>query len=165
MTNTKQLIATLFSAVALMAITSCGQMPSTKVEIPLQKTEVEILSLLMIDDMTEEFHLTFASKIDTTQKLIMLVGKYEAQTLAISMQDLKPMAPLPLDLFQEIIISLNMSVKEVLVDSLKDGIYTAKIICFDKNKSITLQARSIDAATIAVKFKCPIFIDNKLLTH
>src|SRR5262245_54006495 len=86
----------------LVFIISCGQTESRtdKSFQPVQKTEVKILSLSEITKTTEQYNLTFVSKNDTTQKLAMSIGNHEAQILAITLEKLKPAAPLPLDVLE-----------------------------------------------------------------
>jgi len=144
---------------------SCGQTKSQPKAMTLstEKTEVQVLSLLTISEKTEEFQLTFGATKDTTLQLAMLVGKYEAQTLAITLEKLKPTAPLPLDILQEAFVKFGYTVKEAIVDSVVNDIYTAKIICTKENKTIDFIARPVDATTIALKFDAPIFIRTDLL--
>ena len=93
----------------------------------------------------------------------MSAGATEAQTLAISLKGLKPDYPLPLDLFEEASNKFGFKISEVVIDDLIDDIYTAKIIVTQNNKVIEFKARPIDAATIAVKNRCPIYVSSKLL--
>jgi uncharacterized protein len=129
----------------------------------MQKVEVQILSLLTHSEKDDQFILTFGAKNDTTKKLEMMIGKNEAQTLAITLESMQPVAPLPLDLLHEAIKKFGYNIKEVFIDSLKNEVYSAKITCFSDTKEIILNARPADAATLAVKFGCPIFIELKFL--
>ena len=131
--------------------------------LPTNKTEVQVLSLTTISEVKEEFQLTFGAIKDTALQLTMMIGKYEAQTLAITLEKMKPTAPLPLDILEDAITKFEHRVKEVIVDSLIKDIYTAKIICIKENKETDFKARPVDAATIALKFNAPIFIRTDLL--
>jgi uncharacterized protein len=118
---------------------------------------------LTISEEREEFQLTFGARDDTTLQLKMFVGKYEAQTLAISLKDMKPARPLPLDLFQEAVVKFGYTVKEVVVDGLTGEVYTARIICTKGDKITEFAARPVDATTVAVKFDAPIFVKTGFL--
>lgn len=59
----------------------------------------------------------------------MLIGTYDAQALAVVLEGLKPTSPLPLDLLEDAIKKFEYQVQEVIIDSLKNNYYTAKIIC------------------------------------
>ena len=124
---------------------------------------MQVLSLLTSSEDKEEFQLTFGAVNDTAIQLTMLIGKYEAQALALTLQKMKPTAPLPLDILEEVITKCGQTVKEVVIDSLIQDIFTAKIICVNENKEMDFKARPVDATTIALKFNAPIFIMTDLL--
>jgi bifunctional DNase/RNase len=156
---------TILLIIAAIAISSCGQTRSQPETMTLttDKTEVQVLSLMTVPGKPEESQLTFGAIKDTTLKLTMVVGKYEAQVLTITLEKLKPTAPLPLDILQDAITKFGHTVKAVIVDSLVNDIYTAKIICVKENEEIDFVARPVDAATIALKFEAPIFVRTDLL--
>ncbi len=144
---------------------SCGQIKSQPKAMILstEKSEVQVLSLLTISEKKEVFKLTFGAIKDTSFQLAMRIGKYESQTLAITLEKLKPAVPLPLDILQEAIIKFGYTVKEAIIDSAVNDIYTAKIICVRENKTVEFTARPVDATTIALKFDAPIFVRTDLL--
>jgi bifunctional DNase/RNase len=129
-----------------------------------QKSEVEILSLLKTPD-PKNISLTLGLKSDTTFKLTMIIGEYEAQSLAVILKGLKARAPLPLDLLEDAIKKFGYRVQEVVIDSLKTDFYTAKIICYSGEKKVELKARPVDAVAIASKFNSPIFVNTAFLTR
>jgi len=160
-------ITRLVLLVSVLFITlSCRQNEYNSINhLPvIQKSEVEILSLLNTPD-PKSISLTLGLKSDTTFKLTMIVGEYEAQALAVILKGLKPRAPLPLDLLEDAIIKFEYHVQEVFIDSLKNDFYTAKIICYSGEKKIELKARPVDAVAIASKFSSPIFVNNAFLTR
>jgi bifunctional DNase/RNase len=164
MATFKIVIVLLFALTSILAA-SCGQSMSQSKK-PIQqmpKVEVQILSLLTYSEKDNQFSLTFGATSDTTKKLTMLIGKNEAETLTIAIENMQPTAPLPLDLLQEAITKFGYKVKEVLIDSLKDEVYSAKIVCIGDNKEIILNSRPADAATIATKFQCPIYVNEDFL--
>jgi len=151
----------------IAAAVSCGQIKSqpNKLAGVTRNKEVEVLSLLPVADKPEDFQLTFGFKNDTSLRVSMIVGKYEAQSLAITLEHLKPTAPLPLDILEEAITKFGYSLKQVTIDSLIDSVYTAKIICTKDDSTIAFKARPVDATTIALKFNTPIFVNPDFLSR
>jgi uncharacterized protein len=160
------MIRSLLFTTALFITISCQQKKTYSNE-PLPafpKAEVEVLSLLKSPD-PQKIKLTLGLKSDTTIKLEMLVGTYEAQALAIVLEGLKPTVPLPLDLLEDAIKKFEYQVQEVVIDSLIKDYYTAKIICNSSEKIVVLKARPVDAITIATKFKASIFANSAFFPH
>jgi bifunctional DNase/RNase len=165
--TTKFIYYIILILLTTVVIYSCGQTKSQPKAMlsTTNKTEVQVLSLTKISEEKEVFQLTFGAVKDTTLQLTIMVGKYEAQTLAITLEKMKPTAPLPLDILQDAITKFGHTVKEVIVDSLIKDIFTAKIICVKENNETDFKARPVDATTIALKFNAPIFVKTELLKH
>jgi uncharacterized protein len=144
---------------------SCNRTQSSNSKEAKIKTEIQILVLEPAIGTVDQYKLVLCSKSDTTLKLTMLLGKYEAQTLAIDIKNLRPEAPLPLDLLTEVLKKCNYTVSESYIDGLDGEIFTAKIICKLNNsdKTIELNARPNDAINISIKTNSPIFVKTDFL--
>jgi len=154
----------LYTLNIILFATSCGQKtPKHTAKEASQNIEIEILSVLKSGNTSNNYNLTFGVKGDTSKKLTMEIGNWEAQTLGITLEKLHPTAPLPLDLLEDAINKFGYNVQQVVIDSLVNEIYTAKIVCNNNIKTVSLKARVADAATISAKFKVPIYIDRKLI--
>jgi bifunctional DNase/RNase len=163
-----QAILCFFSIVELTLVTSCSD-ASLKEAYPNIQTanvmEVQLVSVVSATDSLGDFRLTFEAKSDTTKKMEMIVGKYEAQILTVNIFKTKHNAPLPLDLLEDAISKFGYTVKSVLINGVVDSIYTSQIICSDNVKIVSLNSRAVDAVTVAEKVKCPIYIATKLMNH
>ena len=95
--------------------------------------------------------------------LSMKIGLIEANTIANEIEGVVPPRPMPHDLICNLIQSFNADLKRVYIKDGHDSIYFA-VIEVEKNKQvITIDSRPSDAITIAIKYKKPIFINEKLL--
>jgi bifunctional DNase/RNase len=86
-----------------------------------------------------------------------VIGGFEAQAIAVAMENMIPNRPLTHDLFKNTLTSFNVHVKEVLINNLMDGIFYAKLICLKDDKEYSIDSRTSDAIAMAVRFKAPIF--------
>lgn len=68
-----------------------------------------------------------------------------------------PSRPLTHDLFKSFFETFSITLQEVLIYNLIDGIFYAKIICSDGNQQVEIDARTSDAVALAVRFDCPIY--------
>lgn len=130
-----------------------------------KKVELQLASLQADTVDKERNTMTFHSLADSTKTLVIQIGSNEAQVLAITLQGMQPTAPLPLDLLQNALVEFGYSVKEVLIEDLKNGVYTSKVVCTNNVKEVSLNARTSDAITLAYKFDCPIYASSHLLSN
>jgi bifunctional DNase/RNase len=90
------------------------------------------------------------------RKIPILIGGFEAQYIAIELENMKPSRPLTHDLFKSTLSSFELNVTEVVIIDYKEGVFFAKIVVTDGEKIVEVDSRSSDAVAIAVRFRAPI---------
>ena len=91
------------------------------------------------------------------RRLPIIIGGVEAQAIAIQVENIKPARPLTHDLFKNLSDELGITLKEVVINDLVEGIFHAKLILEQNGTEVEVDARSSDAIALALRFACPIF--------
>jgi bifunctional DNase/RNase len=91
------------------------------------------------------------------RRLPIIIGGFEAQAIAIEMENMKPSRPLTHDLFKNFAETFEILLKEVIIYNLVEGIFYAKLVCARDNNEVEIDARTSDAIALAVRFNCPIY--------
>lgn len=91
------------------------------------------------------------------RRLPIVIGGFEAQAIAVAMENMIPNRPLTHDLFKNSLSAFNITVKEILINNLMDGIFYAKLICLKDDKEYSIDSRTSDAIAMAVRFRAPIY--------
>ena len=104
------------------------------------------------------------SEKDGNRKLPIIIGGFEAQSIAIAIEDeIKPSRPLTHDLFKNFANKFNIKIKKVIIHKLLDGVFYSSIIC-EKNKiEEVIDSRTPDAIALALRFNAPILTYNSIL--
>jgi len=97
------------------------------------------------------------------RKLPIIVGNQEAQAIAVELEKMTPSRPLTHDLFKTLCVRFEIDVVEVLIYKLNEGVFFSKIITVQDGKQVEIDARTSDAAAIAVRFNCPIYCDSDIM--
>ena len=84
------------------------------------------------------------------RRLPIIIGGFEAQAIAIEMENMKPSRPLTHDLFKNFAETFEIKLKEVIIYNLVEGIFYAKLICARDNNEVEIDARTSDA-------NCPVY--------
>lgn len=100
---------------------------------------------------------------DGERKLPVIIGAFEAQAIAIEIEKIVPVRPMTHDLFKTFAKTFGVSVKEVIIHQLQEGIFYSHIICSDGNKEYEIDARTSDAIAVALRFKSPIYTYESIL--
>jgi bifunctional DNase/RNase len=93
----------------------------------------------------------------------IFIAPLEAQSILIGLGSVKMPRPLTHDLFITVLESLESSVNRVEITSLKETTYYAKLILESAGTEIAVDARPSDCLALAVRVKCPIYIDETIV--
>jgi uncharacterized protein len=96
-------------------------------------------------------------------KLPIVIGAFEAQSIAIVIEHIKPQRPLTHDLFVSLALEFHINVQEIFIDNLVEGVFFAKLICEQEGRKFALDARSSDAIALAIRFKCPVYTTRAIM--
>jgi bifunctional DNase/RNase len=122
----------------------------------MKKVRLEIVGLSYSQTQSGAYALVLGESTGT-RRLPIIIGGFEAQAIAIELEKMTPSRPLTHDLFKSFAETFDISISEVLIYNLVEGIFYAKLICNDGTKDVEIDARTSDAIALAVRFSCPIF--------
>jgi len=97
------------------------------------------------------------------KRIPIIIGGFEAQSIAIQLEGLNPPRPLTHDLFYTFAVQYGISVEMVFIFRLEEGIFYSKLICTNGGKRVELDARTSDAIALALRFQCPIYTTEEIL--
>ncbi len=104
------------------------------------------------------------SERDGDRQLPIVIGAFEAQSIAIALEkDIKPPRPLTHDLFKNFADQFAITVKQVIIHKLVDGVFYSSLICERDRIEEIIDARTSDAIALALRFNAPIFTYKTIL--
>jgi bifunctional DNase/RNase len=129
----------------------------------MKKLQLEISGLSYSQTSTGAYALVL-SEIAGKRRLPIIIGGFEAQAIAIELENMSPTRPLTHDLFKSFADSFGIRITEVLIYNLQEGIFYARLICENDGQVREIDARTSDAIALAVRFKCPIYTFEFILS-
>lgn len=129
----------------------------------MDKIELEIIGLSYSQTQTGAYALVLGEKDRAKRRLPIIIGGFEAQAIAIELESMTPSRPLTHDLFKSFADSYEISVKEIIIYNLVEGIFYAKLLSEKDGRVIEVDTRTSDAIALAVRFKCPIYTHEFIL--
>ncbi len=121
----------------------------------MEKVELRFLRITYSHTHAGAYALIL-SEVEGDRRLPIIIGGVEAQAIAIQVENIKPARPLTHDLFKNVSDILGITMKEVIINDLVEGIFHAKLVVEQDGKEIEIDARSSDAIALALRFQCPI---------
>ena len=129
----------------------------------LEKVKLEIIGLSYSQTQSGAYALVLA-EAGGKRRLPIIIGGFEAQAIAIELEKMTPTRPLTHDLFKSFAQSFDIEVKEVIIYNLVEGIFYSKLICERDGQVTEIDARTSDAIAIGVRFNCPVYTFESILT-
>ena len=130
----------------------------------MKKIPLEILGLSSSQSQSGSFALILGEKTGN-RRLPIIIGMFEAQSIAIQIEKINPNRPLTHDLFKSFAEQVHVAVLEVLISDLKEGVFYSKIVCSDGATTFELDSRPSDAIAIGLRFGVPIFTVESVLSE
>ncbi|MDQ2179887.1 bifunctional nuclease family protein [Marinifilum sp. D714] len=126
------------------------------------KIKLNVLGLSYSQTQTGAYALVLSEE-DGDRRIPIIIGGVEAQSIAIQLEELDPPRPLTHDLFKSFAEAFNVSVTEVNIYRLEEGIFYSELICEKGSNRIRIDSRTSDAVAIALRFKCPIYTTDEII--
>jgi hypothetical protein len=126
----------------------------------VEKIQVDILGLSTSPASGGAYALIL-KEVNGNRRLPIIIGAFEAQSIALEMEGIKPPRPLTHDLMKSILETLGAELDEIYINELRDGTFYAKL-SFDTQE---IDARPSDAIALAVRFGAPIFVSDKVMAE
>ncbi len=129
---------------------------------PQDNIQVDIFGLSLTPSISGGGYAIILKEVSGNRRLPIIIGQYEAQSIALELEGIKPPRPLTHDLLKEVIETFGYSVNSIVINELRDSTFYAKIK-FDSSSIEEMDARPSDAIAIALKFSSPIYVNSDIM--
>ena len=128
----------------------------------MKKIELEIVALSHSVTQSHSYAVVLGD-LKGTKRLPIVIGGFEAQSIAVAIEKMAPTRPLTHDLMKNMCETFGIDLKEVIINDLSDGIFYSKLICKHNGETVEIDSRTSDALALAVRFECPIYTYDFIL--
>lgn len=123
--------------------------------------EVDVINVAI--DMKSKMPVIVLKEKKGDKTLPIWIGLFEAQSIALAMENIKPPRPLTHDLAKSLIEKLKGKVDRVVINDLRHNTFYAKIMIRQNGEDIQVDSRPSDAIALALRLGVPIFIEEEVL--
>jgi len=100
---------------------------------------------------------------DGLRRIPIIVGMFEAQSIAIALEGINPPRPLTHDLFIAYTKATGYTMKEVFIHKFEDGVFFSEIVLSCGDSTIQIDSRTSDAISIALRTNCSIYTTEHIM--
>lgn len=130
----------------------------------MKKIELEIIALSHSITQTHSYAVVLG-EVNGLRRLPIVIGGFEAQAIAVALENMKPSRPLTHDLMKNFMNAFAVNLQEIVISDLQEGIFYSKLVCFTENDTVEIDSRTSDALALAVRFGCPIYTYEHIIAN
>jgi bifunctional DNase/RNase len=119
---------------------------------------------LMVDPVTNMPIIILRDR-DGQKVLPIWVGIFEANAIALQIENVSTPRPMTHDLLRNVIHDLKASVQKIVVCDLQDNTFYALIYLLLNGETVAIDARPSDAIALALRTRSPIFVEDAVIDH
>ena len=97
------------------------------------------------------------------RSLPIVIGVAEAQAIALQVNKVHVPRPMTHDLLKNLLERLEWRLRRVEVCDLREGTFFAKLILTHNGNELAMDSRPSDALALALRFKAPIYVEEKVM--
>ena len=102
-------------------------------------------------------------ELESERYLPIWIGPYEADAIALELQEVRVARPLTHDLIRNMLSELGAAVTHIFINDLKDDTFFARIVLDVNGRHAEVDSRPSDAIALAVRTKCTIYVDESVM--
>ncbi len=119
---------------------------------------------LMVDPVTN-MPIVLLRDSEGQKVLPIWVGIYEANAIALQIENVSTPRPMTHDLLKNVIGDLKGTVRKIVVSDLKDNTFFALIYLEVHGETVAIDARPSDAIALALRARAPIFVEESVIDN
>jgi len=119
---------------------------------------------LMVDPITNMPIIIMRDK-DGQKVLPIWVGVFEANAIALQIENVSTPRPMTHDLLRNVIQDLEAAVTKIVVSDLRDNTFYAVIYLQRNGETVAIDARPSDAIALALRAHVPIFVEEMVIDN
>lgn len=114
-------------------------------------------------DSTSRMPIVILTDKEEKRYLPIWVGVYESDAILMALENIEVPRPMTHDLLKVILETTGIEVQEVMISSIKENTFFAKIILKDKKAEYEIDSRPSDAIALALRTDAPIFVAENVI--
>ncbi|MDE6485093.1 MAG: bifunctional nuclease family protein [Duncaniella sp.] len=127
-----------------------------------QRIRLKVLGLSYSQIQQGAYALILA-QVNGPYRIPVVIGPAEAQSIAMTMESIKPPRPMTHDLFVSFAHTFGVKLKEAFIYKFEDGIFSCELTFTDGDRTVVIDSRTSDGIAIAMRTGSPIYTTQAIL--
>lgn len=125
--------------------------------------EIEMKIKGLVVDPISKMPIVVLEDSHSEQILPIWIGVFEANAIALSIENVPTPRPMTHDLLKNFLEKLDISIEKVVVNDVRNNTFYALIHCLHDATRIVIDSRPSDAIALALRMSSPIFVEDEVV--
>jgi len=123
--------------------------------------EMKIKGLIM--DPISKMPIVLLEDPASEKVLPIWIGVFEANAIALTIENIPTPRPMTHDLLKNILAHLNIVVERIVVNDVRNNTFFASIHCRHADGEMVVDSRPSDAIALALRVHSPIYVEHSVV--
>ena len=128
----------------------------------MEKVKLELVGMAFSQSQSGAYTLILG-ELGTDLKLPIMIGGFEAQSIALKLEGVEHQRPMTHDLIVNLLGTLNVKLERVEIVKFEEGIFFAELHLLQDTMPIVIDARTSDAVAIAIREDVSIYTTREVM--
>ena len=125
--------------------------------------EIEMKIKGLVVDPISKMPIVVLENPATDQILPIWIGVFEANAIALTIENIPTPRPMTHDLIKSVLLRLKIEVDRVVVTDVRNNTFYANIHCRHEGRELVIDSRPSDAIALALRMRSPIYVDEEVV--
>ena len=131
------------------------------VKLEAEMIEVSIDSIRV--HLVSQSRVVVLKELTAERFLPIWIGPFEADAIAMSLQDVEAARPMTHDLLKSVLQQLGAETVRIEIHDLREDVFYARIIVRVDGREAEIDSRPSDALALAVRVRAPVFVEESVM--
>ncbi len=125
--------------------------------------EIEMKIKGLVVDPVSKMPIVVLENPRDEQILPIWIGVFEANAIALTIENVPTPRPMTHDLLKNILEKLDIAIEKIVVNDVRNNTFYALIHCRHDGHPIIIDSRPSDAIALALRMSSPIFVEDEVV--
>jgi bifunctional DNase/RNase len=125
--------------------------------------EIEMKIKGLVVDPVSKMPIVVLENPRDEQILPIWIGVFEANAIALTIENVPTPRPMTHDLLKNILEKLDIAIEKIVVNDVRNNTFYALIHCRYGGNPIIIDSRPSDAIALALRMSSPIFVEDEVV--
>jgi bifunctional DNase/RNase len=125
--------------------------------------EIEMKIKGLVVDPISKMPIVVLEDPATDRILPIWIGVFEANAIALTIENVPTPRPMTHDLIKNVLVRLNIDVDRIVVTDVRNNTFYASIHCRHEGRELVLDSRPSDAIALALRMNSPIYVKDEVV--